>query len=128
MHDGDAQVLGDVEAHGRQLHRYVGVELPFVDPVEHVHVLLPCPPRLVLVRDTLAEQVERRGDPPGIQGRDGVERLLQCLAGHESAREALRQSIVTNEIEDLRLIRQVEQEIAEHEPSVRTAATAYGNN
>ena len=40
LHDRDAELLGDVEAHRRELDRHVRVELLLVDAVENVEVLV----------------------------------------------------------------------------------------
>jgi hypothetical protein len=66
LHDRDAEVLGHVHPHRRELDAHVRVERALVDAVEDLQVLAARVARLALVAHALAEEVERRGEsPPG---------------------------------------------------------------
>ena len=80
-----------------------------LDAVEDVEILVRRRARFALVRDALAEQVERGGDALGVQRADGGERVVERLAGDEPRRELLGQRVVPNEAEDPRLVREIEQ-------------------
>jgi len=111
----DAEILGQIETHRGELDRYVRVEPPLANPVEHVQVLTPPGPRFGLGVNALAEEIERGRDPFGVERDDRVEHLLQRLAGDESLGELAGQRVVTNELEYLRLIRQIQQRATQHD-------------
>ena len=101
--DRHTQVFRDIETHRRQLDRHVGVETTLVDAIEQVQIFSARGSRFVLRVDTLAQQVERRGDPLRIELGDGVERLLEGLARDEALGELFRDTVVADEMGDLRL-------------------------
>ena len=59
VHQADAQLLRDVEPHGRELDGDIRVEPLHMDAIENLEVCVTRSARLALVGDTLAEQVER---------------------------------------------------------------------
>ena len=58
VHDRDAQLFRDVEPHGGELDRHIGIDPPLVDPIEHVEVFLPRAARFGLGMDALAQKIE----------------------------------------------------------------------
>jgi len=109
-----AEVVADVLAERGELHRDVGVELAPRHLVEEREILPPRLPRLRLVRDRLAEEVERRRDALRVQLGDGVTGAGDRLAGHEARGKALGEPVVPDEAEDPRLAGEIEQEGAKH--------------
>src|SRR4029079_4079767 len=59
VHDRDAELLGNVEAHRRELDRDVRVEPPLLNAIEDAQVLAARGARFSLVGHAFAEQVER---------------------------------------------------------------------
>ncbi len=52
--------------------------------------------------------------PFALSARDRVERLVERFAGDEPLGEFLREAVVPDEAEDLRLDRQIEEGLSEH--------------
>jgi hypothetical protein len=64
--------------------------------------------------DAFAEEIERSGNPTGIEPGDRGESRIDGLSCHESVGKALGEPVVADEAEDLLLAGEVEQCAAEH--------------
>src|SRR4051812_13406239 len=62
----------------------------------------------------LAEQVERRRDALCVELADGREPLVHRFTWYEPPRKLLREAVVAHELEDARLVREIEERIAQH--------------
>src|SRR6185437_5397657 len=80
------------------------------------------PTRFTLVRHTLAKEVERGANPARVQSANGVECFVERFTGNESAREALGEAVVPHEVEDARLIREIQECGTEHQDVGRKRA------
>src|SRR5262249_35049001 len=109
LHVRDAEILGDVHAHRRQLERHVRVQLLLMDAVEDLEIRLARRARLALVRDALAEEVERGGDVPRVEVANREEGFVERFTGDEARGELLGELVVSDEPENARLIREIEE-------------------
>ena len=85
------------------------MSLSVVDAIEDAEILNLGGARFSLVGDALSQQVERSGDPAGIQRPDGGECIVERFAGDEPTSKLFGESVVAYEPEDSRLIRQIQQ-------------------
>ena len=88
-----AEVVREPEAERGQLDADVGVERSLVDRREHVAVRLGDCAGLLLTRDLLAQHVDRRHLPPGVQPADTLHGFRQRRAGDVPGGEELHDGL-----------------------------------
>ena len=74
--------------------------------------------RLLSLVHALAEQVERGGDAARVEGADRRERLAERLAGDEARRHTPGEALRRTNVKTLLLVREVEQRLPQHAPSL----------
>ena len=115
LHERNAQLFGDIESHRGELHGDVRLQPGVRDPVEDLQVMVTRDARFAFIRHAFSKLVQRRRDARGVERADGGERVVERLTGDEAPREGSRESVVANEPEDARLVRQVEQRRSQHQ-------------
>src|SRR5216684_1221180 len=128
----DAQLLGDVEPHLRELDRDVGVGAGRRDAIEGLEIGVPSRMRLGGVVDRFAQHVEAGADPRRVQVFQGGDPGRHGLPRDEARREAAGETVAPDEAEDARLLAEPEEAGAEHRSGARATGVrrrgpgAYG--
>ena len=84
-----AEVEVELQTERGRLHADVGVEPAALDVGEHVLIGVDDRQRVLLVRDLLAEDVDRRHLPLGVEPADGLACVLQLGPGDVTLGELL---------------------------------------
>src|SRR3989441_690862 len=110
----DAQALVDVEPHLRQPHGPVAGGARAVDAIGRLEVDVPGCPRLRGAAHRLAQEIEARRDAGGVEPLQGGDGVVDRFSGDEARREATRQAVPPDELEDAGLLAEPEEAGAQH--------------
>jgi len=79
----------------RELDGNLRRQLAALDLVEHSEVMIPHRVRFTATRHLLTQLGEHAAETGLAELRGGVERRVECLAGHEAARGSLEEAALT---------------------------------
>src|SRR2546427_11587475 len=98
----------------RQLHGHVAGGARAVDATERLEVAVPGCPRLRGAAHRLAQEIKARRDAGGVEPLQGGDGVVDRFSGDEARREATRQAVPPDELEDAGLLAEPEEAGAQH--------------